>query len=93
MREAPTEVSPRLRLLIDTNVLIAVEPFAGHTERTLAPGARLLRAVAEQGHELYIHRATVDDIEQDHDGRRRGNGWRSSKSTQCLRTSRFLPLS
>jgi hypothetical protein len=72
MREAPTEVSPRLRLLIDTNVLIAVEPFAGHTERTLAPGARLLRAVAEQGHELYIHRATVDDIEQDHDGRRRG---------------------
>jgi len=61
----------QLRLLIDTNVLIALEPFSGITEPTLAPAARLLQLVARQGHQLYIHRATVDDIGQDRDLLRR----------------------
>jgi|tagenome__1003787_1003787.scaffolds.fasta_scaffold20409588_2 hypothetical protein len=61
----------QLRLLIDTNVLIAVEPFSGRIEPTLAPAARLLQLVARQGHQLYVHRATADDINQDRDEIRR----------------------
>ena len=42
----------RLRLLLDTNVFIAVEPFYGSTEAGLARGATLVRLAAEQGHTL-----------------------------------------
>lgn len=50
------------RLLMDANVFIAVEPYAGATESNLAPGARLLRLAAEQGHRLFVHPAVRDDL-------------------------------
>lgn len=43
----------RLRLLLDTNVFIAVEPFYGSIEAGLARGAALVRLASEQGHTLW----------------------------------------
>ncbi len=61
----------KLRFLLDTNVFIAVEPYAGVMERGLQPGAELLRLAAEQGHVLLLHPATYDDIREDKDALRR----------------------
>ncbi len=61
----------RLRLLLDANVLIAIEPYAGEMESGLAPAARVIRAATEQGHVLLVHPAVRDDIAQDHDWLRR----------------------
>jgi hypothetical protein len=62
----------RLRLLLDTNVYIAVEPFEGGTEAGLARGATLVRLAFEQGHTLLVHPATRDDLLEGKDpGRRR----------------------
>lgn len=52
------------RILIDTNVYIALEPFAGQMEASLQPAARLLRLVAEQGHKIFVHPAVVDDLKE-----------------------------
>jgi GNAT superfamily N-acetyltransferase len=60
-----------LRLLMDTNVFIAIEPFDGGTEKGLALGAKLVRLVGEQGHILLVHPATVDDVQQGKDERRK----------------------
>jgi L-amino acid N-acyltransferase YncA len=59
-----------LRILIDTNVYIALEPFAGQMEKGLQPAARLLRLAAEQGHKLFVHPAVVDDLKQGTDPKR-----------------------
>lgn len=61
----------RLRLLLDTNVFIAVEPFDGSTEADLAQGAVLIRLASEQGHTLLVHPATRDDLLQGQDPKRR----------------------
>ena len=61
----------RLRLLLDTNVFIAVEPFAGSTEADLARGAVLIRLASEQGHTLLVHPATRDDLLEGRDLERR----------------------
>lgn len=57
----------RLRLLLDTNVFIAVEPFYGRLEAGLARGATLVRLAAEQGHTLLVHPATRDDLREGKD--------------------------
>lgn len=61
----------RLRLLLDTNVFIAVEPFSGNLEHGMAPAARLVRAASEGKHQLVVHPATRDDLKQDTDTSRR----------------------
>jgi L-amino acid N-acyltransferase YncA len=63
--------SQRLRLLLDTNVFIAVEPFSGGTEAGLAGGATLVRLASEQGHTLLVHPATHDDLIEGKDPDRR----------------------
>lgn len=62
---------PRLRLLLDTNVFIAVEPFAGTAETGLARGAVLVRLAVEQGHTLFVHPAIGDDLREGADLTRR----------------------
>jgi GNAT superfamily N-acetyltransferase/predicted nucleic acid-binding protein len=62
---------PRFRLLLDTNVFIAVEPFDGTAETGLVRGAVLVRLAAEQGHSLLVHPATRDDLGEGRDLRRR----------------------
>ncbi|WP_148291214.1 GNAT family N-acetyltransferase [Methylobacterium sp. B1] len=70
----------RVRLLIDTNVLIALED-PGQTEPLVADFARrcLAGAIA-----LYVHPATLDDFDRDPDRRRR--------SISESRVSKFLQL-
>lgn len=52
----------RLRLLLDSNVVIAVEPYSGVLEAGIRSGARLLRLANEQGHLLCVAAATRDDL-------------------------------
>lgn len=61
----------RLRLLLDSNVVIAVEPFSGELEQDLEVGARLLRLANEQSHLLCVAPATRDDLLQGKDPIRR----------------------
>ncbi|QIK74708.1 GNAT family N-acetyltransferase [Nocardioides piscis] len=53
---------PRLRLLLDSNVVIAAEPYSGFLEPGMRSGARLLRLANEQGHLVCVARATQDEI-------------------------------
>lgn len=52
----------RLRLLLDSNVVIAVEPYSGVLEPGMRSGAQLLRLANEQGHLLCVAAATRDDL-------------------------------
>jgi len=61
----------RLRLLLDSNVVIAVEPYSGMLEKELSTGARLLRLANEQGHLLCVAPATKDDLLEGKDIARR----------------------
>ena len=61
----------RLRLLLDSNVVIAVEPFSGVLETDMPVGAELLRLANEQGHLLCVAPATQDDLLQGSDPLRR----------------------
>lgn len=61
----------RLRLLMDSNVFIAVEPYAGHLEEQFTDAARLVRLANELGHILCIAPATRDDLLQGKDPDRR----------------------
>lgn len=51
-----------LSFLIDTNVLIAAEPFAGSLERQQADVATFLRLAATNKHAVLVHPASVDDL-------------------------------
>ena len=63
--------APRMRLLLDSNVIIAAEPFAGDLEENLEVAALLLRLANEQGHYLCVAAATRDDLLQGQDATRR----------------------
>lgn len=60
-----------LRMLLDTNVFIAIEPFEGVIESGLTRGATLVRLAAEQGHTLFVHPAVRDDLTQARNLRKR----------------------
>jgi len=57
-----TGQASRLRLLLDSNVVIAVEPYSGVLEAGMRSGAKLLRLANEQGHLLCVAAATRDDL-------------------------------
>lgn len=57
--------TPSLRLLMDTNVFIALEPWSSEAELGLEPAAKLMQLVHSQRHELFVHPAIADDIRQD----------------------------
>lgn len=60
-----------LKLLLDTNAFIALEPTSTAVERGLEFGAELARLAAEGGHRLYLHEATRRDFARDRDLARR----------------------
>lgn len=61
-----------LRLLIDSNFFITLEPYAGDLERGHAAAAEVVRLAVEQGHKVFVHPATRDDLLEGTDPLRRG---------------------
>ncbi|MCW2688839.1 MAG: family acetyltransferase, partial [Mycobacterium sp.] len=55
-------VSTALRLLIDSNFFIALEPYGGKLEPGQPIAAEVIRLAAEQGHRVFVHPATRDDL-------------------------------
>jgi hypothetical protein len=53
-----------LRLLIDSNFYITLEPFGGNLEPGQKAAAEVVRLATEQGHKLVVHPATRDDLLQ-----------------------------
>jgi hypothetical protein len=51
-----------LRLLIDSNFYITLEPYGGKIEPRQKSAAEVVRLAAEQGHKLFVHPATRDDL-------------------------------
>lgn len=52
----------QLRLLVDANFVITLEPYAGEIEPDQPLAAEVVRLAAEQGHRLFVHPATRDDL-------------------------------
>lgn len=75
---------PKLRLLIDTNVFIALEPYAGRLESGIGPAGRLMRLVNEQGHRIFVHPATEDDLREGTDPTRLRQRLAELKKFSCL---------
>jgi GNAT superfamily N-acetyltransferase len=61
-----------LRLLIDTNIFITAEPYSGALESNIQTVTSLLRLAAEQGHRVFLHPASRDDLLKGTDPLRRG---------------------
>ncbi|WP_338274263.1 GNAT family N-acetyltransferase [Corallococcus caeni] len=71
--------------MIDTNVLIPLEPTSpGQVEELMEPATRLVRAIEEAGHQLFIHPAMKVDVERDRDEGRR--------ELRELLLGKYLPL-
>ena len=54
--------TPALTFLLDTNVVIALEPFAGRMESLQDPLARFVAMALEHGHRIVVHPANRDDL-------------------------------
>src|ERR1700712_4123262 len=63
--------APRLKLMLDTNILLSAEPFDGHLEASIEQASRLLRLANEQGHLLCVAAATRGDMLEGRDVARR----------------------
>lgn len=61
----------RLKLLLDTNAFIALEPTSTTTEVGLLSGVELLRLADDGGHGIYLAAATRTDLARDRDVARR----------------------
>lgn len=51
-----------LTFLIDSNVVIAAEPYNGHLEDAHPTVSTFLRLAAQNGHQIFVHPATRDDL-------------------------------
>lgn len=71
MTASTPEPAMRLKLMLDTNILIVAEPFDGHLEPAMEQAARLLRLANEQGHLLCVAAATRQDMLEGRDPVRR----------------------
>lgn len=60
-----------LKLLLDTNAFIALEPTSTEIEPGLHHGAELARLATDGGHQLYLHQDTRQDFARDPDAARR----------------------
>ncbi|MFJ4175392.1 hypothetical protein [Microbacterium sp. NPDC089696] len=56
-----------MTFLIDSNVVIAAEPFNGKLEARHAPVSKFLRIAGEHGHVVFVHPATRDDLGETRD--------------------------
>lgn len=69
IEEGPVQ-RPRLKLLLDSNIVVAAEPFAGAMEANVGLATTLLRLAGEQGHLLCVAPATRDDVLENLDSAR-----------------------
>lgn len=53
-----------MSFLIDSNVVIAAEPFNGQLEELQPVASSLMRIAAENGHKVVVHPATLDDLRE-----------------------------
>jgi L-amino acid N-acyltransferase YncA len=60
-----------LRLLADSNFVITLEPYAGEMEPGQPLAAEVVRLASEQGHRIFVHPATRDDLLEGTDAARR----------------------
>ena len=60
----------QLNFLIDTNVLIALDPLSVHTDESLRAAGELQRRIAEGGHRLFVHPRVDEDLRRDRDPHR-----------------------
>jgi hypothetical protein len=61
-----------MNILIDTNILISLEPTAPeHAEPRMATAASLVRIVSEGGHRLLLHPESLRELGRDTDQLRR----------------------
>lgn len=56
-----------MSFLIDSNVVIAAEPFSGRLESNHPVVSRFLRIAGEHGHLVFVHPATRDDLNETRD--------------------------
>lgn len=56
-----------MAFLIDSNVVIAAEPFSGQLENLQPVVSAFMRIAAEHGHKIYVHPATLDDLRETRD--------------------------
>lgn len=56
-----------MSFLIDSNVVIAVEPFNGQLEALHPVISAFMRLASEHGHRIYVHPATLDDLRETSD--------------------------
>lgn len=62
MSESAAGGASPLRLLIDSNFYITLEPYGGAVESQQDAAAEVVRLAAEQGHRVVVHPATRDDL-------------------------------
>jgi hypothetical protein len=60
-----------MAFLIDSNVVIAAEPFNGQIEDLQPVVSAFMRIAGEHGHKIYVHPATLDDFGETRDGSHR----------------------
>lgn len=51
-----------MAFLVDSNVIIAAEPFNGRIEQLQPAVSALMRIAGEHNHKIYVHPATMDDL-------------------------------
>lgn len=56
-----------MSFLIDSNVVIAAEPFKGQLEDLQPVVSSFMRIASEHGHKVYVHPATLDDLRETSD--------------------------
>ncbi|MEV7799662.1 hypothetical protein AB0O14_11275 [Microbacterium foliorum] len=56
-----------MSFLIDSNVVIAAEPFSGQLEELQPDVSAFLRTAARHGHKVFVHPATLDDLKETSD--------------------------
>lgn len=56
-----------MTFLIDSNVVIAAEPFNGQLEELQPDVSAFMRTAAQHGHKVFVHPATLDDLKETSD--------------------------
>lgn len=56
-----------MTFLIDSNVVIAAEPFNGQLEELQPDVSAFMRTAAQHGHKVFVHPATLDDLNETSD--------------------------
>src|SRR6185437_14378409 len=58
-----TDTPSVIRFLLDTNAIIALEPFAGQMEPGMGPASAFMRLAMRQRHHVFVHPASRDELQ------------------------------